>query len=142
MIRAIMARLIPLILHTIVLLVILFAINYFTCFGYYLPHRQIVIYTWETNDIIATEHPFYIAITPDIKTIYGDSEMDNTTLKGYFWYSEKQKKAIKDLLGHTNLCKLESGQIVEYTEMTEDKTNTSLWDDKIFLGYGEWYKSN
>lgn len=66
----------------IVLGIALFTINYFTLFGYYLPHQRQVIYTWESNDIFAREEPMYIAITETplpliIKTLYSWYGIDN-----------------------------------------------------------------
>jgi hypothetical protein len=60
---------------------ILGAINYFTLFGYYLPHQTQVIYTWKSNDIFAKAKPQYIAFTEEPpKAISNDEGWYN-----YYW---------------------------------------------------------
>ena len=39
----------------------LFVINYFTCFGYYLPHKAHVIFM-KPNDISAHAYPMYLPL--------------------------------------------------------------------------------
>lgn len=44
---------------------LLFTINYFTLFGYYLPHKQQIIDTDLSHDIFRESHPSYMVITTD-----------------------------------------------------------------------------
>lgn len=89
------------ILLTSLITILLFSIailitNYFIGYGYYLPHKTMVIYTWESSDIFARAEPQYIALTeeppndgriyfpaeepkpPIIKSLYPCFGIDNT----------------------------------------------------------------
>lgn len=56
------SKLSTIIITTISLLSVLLFVNYFTGFGYYLPHQTMVIYEWETNDIFARSEPQFFTI--------------------------------------------------------------------------------
>jgi hypothetical protein len=51
---------------------LLFVINYFTCFGYYLPHKPQVVYM-ATDDISVHSKPMFIAIDD-----WGDGTIEAT----------------------------------------------------------------
>jgi hypothetical protein len=51
----------------------------------------------------------------------------------HLWYSEKQKEVAGSCIG-----KLVNGEEVIYTEATIGKQYTSLWDDVVYLGEGEY----
>lgn len=72
-------------------------------------------------------------------------------LKGRFYYSEKQKerKLNSEWMEVTlsgvrlepkfrNFCRLKNGRVVEYTEMISSKKGIPIFDDAVFLGYGEY----
>ena len=64
-------------------------------------------------------------------------------MQGKFFYSAKQREIIDRSrvieCGHTwhNFCKLDSGEVVEYTEW-KHTDNVSNFDDAVFLGEGEY----
>jgi hypothetical protein len=71
-------------------------------------------------------------------------------LKGKFYYSEKQKEGMRHLkIFHQNgstsfrrerFAKLDSGEVVEYTEWRTDDSKPT-WDDSIYLDTGEYLHS-
>ena len=73
---------ITVLLTVLVLVTILGIINYFTLFGYYMPHQRQVIDTDNTNDLFLRSEPQYIALTeeplpPTIITLYPGFGVDN-----------------------------------------------------------------
>ena len=65
-----------------------------------------------------------------------------TDVKQHFWFSGKQRNMIiriaLDLgqLPATRRCKLDTGEVREFTTQTENNKPTSLWDDLEYLGTG------
>jgi len=66
---------------------------------------------------------------------------------GYFWFSEGQLRNEKlyrersDRGYFPNMCRLENGEIKQFTERKDDDS-LSGWPDAIFLGYGEFINPN
>ena len=65
--------------------------------------------------------------------------------RGHFWYSRKAfEYKLKDAhskseKAHVNFCKLDSGQIVKYTEWEQAASPISKWDDLVYLGEGTYH---
>ena len=73
----------------------------------------------------------------------------NQGMRGNFFYSEKHEAHYtnKTWIGprkfKKDLCKLDNGKIVEYTEMRGDFRDIALatkFDDYVLLGRGKWHK--
>lgn len=72
--------------------------------------------------------------------------------KQHLWFSQKQQDSLFVINHTTNTIdrsklrilfgKLENGDIVKYTEMTDKKENTSDFDDIKYVGYGSYEKSD
>ena len=65
-------------------------------------------------------------------------------MKGHFYYSRKQDEAYRTIFPRTHnvtLCKLDNGDIVEYSEMTDlDRPKPDFqWSDMKYLGTGIVY---
>ena len=67
-------------------------------------------------------------------------------MSNYFFFSEKQKDVLRyqdHMEGcrfRSNYCKLNSGEVKEYTEWTHSPEPFGNWDDYIYLGEGEYYQ--
>ncbi len=82
----------------VALIAILFTVNYFTCFGYYLPHKATVIYENESNDIFVSNHPQYLVVPNGISGTITNADPD-----WYFdpsQYSETQQEFLKWAYDH------------------------------------------
>ncbi len=72
--------------------------------------------------------------------------------KQHLWFSQKQQDGLFVINHPTNTidrtklrilyAKLENGNIVQYTEMTDKKFNTSDFDDLKYVGYGSYEKTD
>jgi hypothetical protein len=67
-------------------------------------------------------------------------------MRGYFFFSKTQRKQLMDKRKYNKLfCKLDDGQIREYTEMLEitesmlDPMNLPYYQDAVYLGTGEYF---